>query len=259
MEAEQDRSVPSKLITDECLRDHYAYFDDDQLSAKVTRPLADLGWIELSGRSGRSSGGKAGTVTATKKLLDIPFDQVIPDFDAIIPADLRQKIDTPRDEIKRLLASDAKHDRGLGLELLALRMLIDLNLQPRSFRQRSKDTAYAELDLTAEGSSLLFSRWNWQCKCVTQRVPLSDVAKEVGLAIYSRSHVVALVTTSDFSREAIAYAKEITSATHLQFLFVNGAVIDAYLNRGSAVLLEHVAGNAADVMRQKRQQPIDPN
>lgn len=257
-EAEPDGSVPSSLITNECLRDHHAYFDDDQLSAKVTRPLAELGWIELSGRSGRSSGGKAGKVTATSKLLDIPFEQVVPDFEAIIPADLRQKIDTPRAEIKRLLASEAKQDRGLGLELLALRMLIDLNLQPRSFRQRSRDTAYAELDLTAEGVSLLFSRWNWQCKCVTQRVPLSDVAKEVGLAIYSRSHVVAMVTTSDFTSEATAYAKEITSATHLQFLFVTGKVIEAYLNRGPTVLLDHVAKNAAEVMLQKRRQPIDP-
>lgn len=258
VETELSHSVPSKLITDECLRDYRAYFRDDQLSAKVTRPLAELGWIELSGRSGRSSGGKAGTITAKPKLLEIPFQQVVPNFDAIVPADLRQKIDTPRVEIKRLLSSDSKNDRGLGLELLALRMLIDLNLQPRSFRQRSKETAYAELDLTAEGANLLFSRWNWQCKCVSSRVPLNDVAKEVGLAIYSKSHVVAMVTTSDFSREALAYAKEITSATHLQFLFITGSIIEAYLSKGPAVLLDHVSGNAAEVMRQKRHQPIDP-
>ena len=197
-------------------------------------------------------------MVATDKLLEIPVAEIVPDFDAVVPPDLRQKIHTPKSEIQLLLESDSKHDRGLGLELLALNMLMDLNLQPRSFRQRSKDTAYAELDLTAEGMNLIFSRWNWQCKNVSARVPLGDVAKEVGLAIYSKSHVVAMVTTSDFSREALAYAKEITSATHLQFLFVNGEMVDAYLQRGQSVLIDHVRANAASVMAIKRAQPIDP-
>lgn len=258
VEIEVDPAIPSKQITDECLREYPAYFDDDQLSAKVTRPLQIAGWVNLSGRSGRSSGGKAGIVTPTQKLLEIPIGQIVPDFDAVVPPDLREKMNLPRDEIRRLLSSSETFDRGLGLELLTLRMLVDLNLQPRSFRQRSKDTAYAELDLTAEGTSLVFSRWNWQCKCVTSRVPLGDVAKEVGLAIYSKSHVVAMVTTSSFSREALAYAREITSATHLQFLFITGDVIDAYLARGAPALLEHVTDNATEVMAIKRQQPIDP-
>lgn len=256
VEAEATHEVAARLITDECLRDYPTHFDDDQLSAKVTRPLEAAGWIEISGRSGRSSGGKAGNAKATDKLLAVPLEQIVPDFDAVVPADLRRRIDTPRDEIRRLLASESKNDRGLGLELLALRMLLDLNLQPRSFRQRARETAYAELDLTAEGVGLLFSRWNWQCKCVSERVPLGDVAKEVGLAIYSRSHVVAMVTTSDFSREALNYAREITRATHLQFVFINGTVIDAYLSRGPSSLVDFFMANASQVMKQKRQQAI---
>ena len=87
---------------------------------------------------------------------------------------------------------------------------------------------------------------------------MGDVAKEVGLAIYSRSHVVAMVTTSDFSREALKYAREITTSTHLQFVFITGALIERYLAGGPAVLLDHVTRNAAEVMVLKRQQPIDP-
>ena len=256
-ETETAATIPSKQITDECLRDYPAHFDDDQFSAKVTRPLEKAGWITLSGRSGKSSGGKAGIVSPTTKLLDIPINQIVPDFNAVVPADLRDKMNLPREEIQNLLKSDKKHDRGLGLELLTLRMLVDLNLQPRAFRLRSKDTAYAEIDLTAEGASLVFSRWNWQCKCVTGRVALGDVAKEVGLAIYSKSHVVAMVTTSSFSSQALAYAREITTATHLQFVFISGKIIDAYLERGAAVLLDHVTANAAEVMALKRAQPID--
>jgi hypothetical protein len=257
-EAEEGHAVPTKLVLDECLRDYRVHFDEDQASAKVLRPLEVDGWIKLAKRSSKASGGKSGVVQAAEKLLSIPINQIVPDFDSVIPADLRAKIDTPRKEILRLLRSAEKYDRGLGLELLALRMLIDLGLQPRSFRQRSRDTAYAELDLTAEGVNLLFSRWNLQCKCVSARVGLADVAKEVGLAIYSKSHVVTMVTTSDFSREALAYAREISLATHLQFLFVTGTVVEAYLSNGPTSLLDYVAQNAIQVMATKRSQQISP-
>lgn len=250
--------LPAKQIIDECLRDHRAHFDEDQIRAKVMKPLADAGWIDLPATASSGRGGKSGTVAPSSKLMSIPIEAVLPDFDQVVPADLRAKIDLPPAEVKRLLKSSQSFERGLGLELLALKMILDIGLEPRAFRLRSRDTAYAEVDLTAEGKNLLFSRWNFQCKCVRGRVGLGDVAKEVGLAIYSKAHVVAVVTTSDFSSEAIAYAREITSATHLQFLLVNGAVVRSYLDRGAGTLLDHVAANAASVMAQKRGQPIAP-
>ncbi|MCA1197846.1 restriction endonuclease [Sphingomonas sp. R647] len=258
-EANGGAEIPAKQIIDECLRDHRARFDEDQIRAKVIKPLADAGWLEVpvSGASG-GRGGKSGPIVPSAKLMSIPIESVLPDFDQIVPADLRAKIDLPRAEVRRLLESKQTYDRGLGLELLALKMILDIGLEPRAFRLRSRDTAYAEVDLTAEGKNLLFSRWNFQCKCVSGKVSLGDVAKEVGLAIYSKAHVVAVVTTSDFSSEAISYAREVSNATHLQFLLINGAVVRSYLDKGAAVLLDHVAANAASVMAQKRSQPIAP-
>ncbi len=250
--------LPAKQIIDECLRDHRGYFDEDQIRAKIVNPLAQAGWIELPQSRSAGRGGKSGTIAPTERLMGIPIEAVLPDFDQIIPADLRSKIDLPASEVKKLLSSKETYDRGLGLELLALKMILDIGIEPRAFRLRSRDTAYAEVDLTAEGKNLLFSRWNFQCKCVRSKVSLGDVAKEVGLAIYTKAHVVAVVTTSDFSSEAIAYAREITQTTHLQFLFINGAVVDRYLEKGASVLLDHVSKNAASVMAQKRSQPIAP-
>lgn len=250
--------MPAKLVIDECLRDHRARFDEDQIRAKVIKPLVDDGWLEVAATANTGRGGKSGNIRPSDKLMGIPIEAVLPDFDQVVPADLRAKIDLPASEINRLLKSEHTYDRGLGLELLALRMILDIGLEPRAFRLRSRETAYAEVDLTAEGKNLLFSRWNFQCKCVSSRVSLGDVAKEVGLAIYSKAHVVAVVTTSDFSSEAIAYANEITQATHLQFLFVNGAVVRNYLEKGPSSLLAHVASNAARVMSQKRNQAISP-
>ena len=250
--------IPAKQIIDECLREHRARFDEDQLRAKVIKPLLDDGWLEVPAAASAGRGGKSGTLTPSAKLMGIPIEAVLPDFEQIVPADLRSKIDLPRAEVQRLLDSNETYDRGLGLELLALKMILDIGLEPRAFRLRSRDTAYAEVDLTAEGKNLLFSRWNFQCKCVTGRVGLGDVAKEVGLAIYSKAHVVAVVTTSDFTSEAIAYTREITNATHLQFLLVNGTVVRSYLDKGPTVLLNHVLANAPSVMAQKRSQPIAP-
>lgn len=251
--------LQAKQIIDECLRDHRSRFDEDQIRAKVVKPLADAGWIEIpAGTAPSGRGGKSGPIKPSAKLMGIPIEAILPDFDQIVPADLRAKIDLPRGEVKRLLDSSHTYEKGLGLELLALKMILDIGLEPRAFRLRSRDTAHAEVDLTAEGKNLLFSRWNFQCKCVASKVSLGDVAKEVGLAIYSKAHVVAVVTTSDFSSEALAYAREVTATTHLQFLLVTGAIVRSYLDKGPGVLLGHVAANAASVMLQKRGQPIAP-
>lgn len=262
VESDPKSAMPTKRIIDECLRDHRARFDEDQVRAKVIRPLADAGWIEIvvspsAGAGGR--GGKSGSLRASAKLLGIPLAAVVPDFDQVVPADLRARIDLPREEVHRLLFSADKGERGLGLELLALRMILDMGLEPRAFRLRSRDTAHAEVDLTAEGKALLFSRWNFQCKNVAGNVALSDVAKEVGLAIYSRAHVVAVVTTGGFSSEALAYAREVTASTHLQFLLVPGTVVKDYLAKGPTALIDYVATNAASVMAQKRGQPLATN
>lgn len=251
--------IQAKQIIDECLRNHRHLFDEDQVRAKVLTPLAASGWIEIAARQGSGGrGGKSGMIKPSEKLMEIPIGSILPDFEQVVPSDLRAKIKLPYAEVKRLLESDQSYSRGLGLELLALKMIIDIGLEPRAFRLRSRDTAYAEVDLTAEGNNLLFSRWNFQCKCVGGNVTLGDVAKEVGLAIYAKAHVVAVVTTSDFSSEAISYAREISSATHLQFLLINGSTVKEYLQDGPAKLLTYVSNNAANVMRQKRGQSISP-
>ena len=201
VETSPSHEVPSKVVYDECLRDHKKLFKPGQLSNQVLKPLANEGWLKLKGVTGKSAGGKSGVVAATALLLGIPMSALLPDFEAVIPADLRAKINTPRDEIQGMLKSSKTYDRGLGLELLALRMIVDLGLNPRAFRLRAKESAYAELDIVAEGAHLTFSRWNVQCKCTKNNVSLGDIAKEVGLAIYTKAHVVAVVTTSGFSRE----------------------------------------------------------
>jgi hypothetical protein len=256
-EVQKTHAVPTKQVYDECLAEHPPLFDADQLQKKVVKPLEVDGWITVQRAKGKQ-GGKSGTVTADKKLMSIPITALLPDFDAAIPGDLKSKINTPLADIRKLLESSSKNDRGLGLELLALRMLIDLGLEPRGFRVRSSDTGGAEVDLIAEGRHLLFSRWTVQCKHTTSSVHLAAVAKEVGIAMFSRSHVVVMISTNTFTQQAKDFAKHITETTHLQFVFVDKAMIKSYLQSGAQTLHKYFRDNANLVMQLKRVQPVEP-
>lgn len=233
-------------------------FGTANFAKAVKEPLSAAGWIEISQKTGSGRGGKSGWVSGSKTLLAIPVEKVIANFDTSVPHDLRNKLQTPLHQIKTWLGSSDIHLGGLGLELLSLRIILDLRLQPRDFRQRGRDTAYAEVDVTAEGNHLLFSRWTFQCKRIheSKNVALADVAKEVGIAIYMKAHVIVMVSTGGFSRDALAYAQEISKATHLQFVFLNGDVIQDYLSRGPTALHAFFMQNAQAVMQGKRSQSV---
>ncbi len=250
---ENNENLSLKNIYDECLRVAPAWFNEDQMRKSIIDPLERDGWIEPS----KSQSGKGGSVKATEKLLKIPLDKILPHMFSEIPADISCHINKSLSEIMRLLQNnESKYDRGLGLELLALRMLLALALEPRGFRQRAKDTGFAEVDLLAEGRNLLFSRWVVQCKNLggSSKVQLSDVAKEVGIAVHQKAHVVMVVTTTDFTSEAQKYAEEVTGSTHLQFLLIPGTVVNKYLLHGDASLLQFIMDNASRVMEAKHKQ-----
>jgi hypothetical protein len=242
-----------------CLEHYPDVFRPAEFAKQIRDPLAAAGWIDVAGLAKGPQGGKSGMITGSPKLLAIPVQRFVPDFDAAVPADLKAKLLTPPEKIRADLRGSDTHLGGLALELLALRMVFDLGLDPRHFRLRSAKSAHAEVDLLAEGAHLMFSRWTVQCKRYTSsktKVQLGDVAKEVGIAVFSRAHVVVMVTTSDFTSSARKYAEEVSLSMPLQFLFIDGKVVDAYLKRGKDTLLEHARANAQRVMKLKRGQPL---
>lgn len=251
-----------KDILKECMSNRPELFDEAQFASKIRKPLVAGGWVITSGLAKGAHGGRSGQISGSKKLLDIPLTEVIPDFAQVVPSDLREKLNTPLEVLSKDLLSSNKHKAGLALELLALRMIMDLGLEPRNFRLRSAQTGYAEVDLIAEGSHLLFSRWTFQCKRYDRstgtKLALGDVAKEVGIAIYAKAHVIVMVTTTDFTDDAKKYALEVTRATHLQFVFINGKLINTYFKNGKSALLDHFQQNAKEVMATKRDQAL-PN
>jgi hypothetical protein len=174
-----------------------------------------------------------------------------------MPATLRVHLDTPLPKIREMLDDNDTSKKGLGLELLALRMVRDLGLEPRGFRERA-NAGGGEVDLLAEGANLLFSRWTIQCKNFKNaNVRHRDVAKEVGMAMHSKAHVVMVVSRSGFTDGARRMARELTETTQLQFVLVPGEVVDAYLKDGFERLLDFVQKNARQTMKLKQMQAED--
>ena len=131
---------------------------------------------------------------------------------------------TPLEDVNRDLDADDTHRKGIALELLALRLATDSGLTPLRFRLRAATTGGAEVDLIAEGAHLLFSRWLFQCKN-TRSVSLADLAKEVGMAVMLRAHVIVLVTTGRFAASVPTYATELMLANPLQVVLIDHTVL----------------------------------
>lgn len=218
---------------------------------QVINPLEEHGWLTSSGMQSK---GKSGTVAATDKLLELDIAVAQSLSTGLIPAELRKRLNTPLADIYRDLGSGTKNEQGLALELLALRLAYDVGLAPMGFRVRSADTGYAEVDLVAEGSHLLFSRWLFQCKATKGTVPLRDLAKEIGMATLLHAQVVVMVTRGKFSKDLVEHAQRAARNTHLQVILIDGDALERHRKGKSGVILDHLLDTAADTLRIKRRQ-----
>ena len=166
---------------------------------------------------------------------------------------MRAKLETPLDEVIGHLASEDTGVKGLALEVLAIRVAYELGLTPLRFRLRGRETAGAEVDLIAEGLHLHFSRWLFQCKN-TKTVHLSDLAKEIGMAVLLHAHVIVLVTTGRFARSVKEHADGLAQTTPLQTVLIDGDLVERYRRGGAASLVEHLRDTARATLSLKRVQ-----
>lgn len=246
------KAFPARDVLSQAKEEHGAIFREDQLAARVYAPLAAQGWIEHdSGKKGR--GGKSGDVRATQKLLDLDLGLAPVGNEWGIPPELSAKLDTPLKEVLADIASDDKNVKGVGLELLAVRIATDAGLRPMRFRLRAAETGGAEVDLIAEAVGLHFTRWLFQCKNKA-RVAVPDIAKEVGMAVLVRASVIVMVTTGEFAKTVRTFAQEIMEAENLQVILIDGKLLRRYRDGGLRALAAFLHLEAHAAMRIKRRQ-----
>jgi hypothetical protein len=249
--------IPAKTIIDAVVTEYGPIFErPDQLSASVLKPLAspENAWItHTTSSSGR--GGKSGFVSATPKLLEVEVDLLREGDGLVFPQDLIYKLRTQFDHVYEDLNSPDTYVKGVALELLALRMALDLTLVPIRLRERGLTTGGAEVDLIAEGAHLHFSRWLLQCKN-TASVGVAALAKEVGMAVLLKAHVVVMVTTGKFSASVHSYANELAATGSLQAVLVDGATLDSYRRSGPKALRGFFHDYAGETLALKRPQVV---
>lgn len=246
--------IPVKQVLDAAELEYGTLYRGGQTAKNVVKPLVDFGWIEVSleGSSGR--GGKSGSVTPAERLENLDLDVVQGFHVPPLPPDLRRQLGKPLDEIRRDLVNKDTFVAGVALELLALRMAIALGLAPTEMRKRDDKTGGGEVDLTAEGVHLHYSRWLFQCKNQKSAVTVGTLAKELGMAVLLRAHVIVIATTGRFADTVAEYARQTAETTLMQVVLVDGAIVRSFLVSGDSALKDHFRRSAADTVAIKRPQ-----
>jgi site-specific DNA-methyltransferase (cytosine-N4-specific) len=150
-------------------------------------------------------------------------------------AELRPLLRKPLNEILAELKHSDKHVRGLALEALAFKLMRLIDLTYVYTRLRGAQTGGAEVDVIFEGTRLVFSRWQTQCKN-TDAISLDDVAKEVGLTHLLKSNVIVMVTTGEIGTEARKYANRVMQESNLCIVMINGADIQSIEQSPAAIV-----------------------
>ena len=249
--------LPVRRIKDRCEIDYGRnVFPEGHLRRIVIDPLVSNGWIEAQG-TGSGRGGDSGTVRALPQLIDIKIPLPINNVSSI-PIDLRDKLAKPLDDIFSDLNSTDTYVKGIALELLSLRIARDIGLFPVCFRERSKKTQGAEVDIIANGVHLHYSRWLIQCKN-TSNVHVSDIAKEVGMAVVLKAQVITIVTTGKIGATVRQYADGLASSSAFQAILIDGEMLKKYRNKGAEVIIDYLRNNAFKVLKQKESQILEYN
>jgi site-specific DNA-methyltransferase (cytosine-N4-specific) len=197
-------------------------FNEKALPKTVLYPLRELGYIELQrGTVSPGRGAKPFLVSLTGKTQHELVTPVLECLEQQTRPEIRPLLRKPLNEILAELPSGSRRTKGLALEALAFYLMRLVDLRYVATRLRGDATGGAEVDLIFEGTRLMFSRWQIQCKN-TKAVSADDVAKEVGLTVQMKSNVIVVVSTGSVGAGARQYAQDVMRATNLQVVLLDG-------------------------------------
>ncbi len=211
-------------------------FNEKNLPKMVLYPLEQAGFIALErGTKQDGRGAKPFVVRPTEKLVAEVVEPLLDQLGEQVGAGLRPLLRKPFDDILQELTVEDRHIRGLALEALAFKLMRLIDLTYVATRLRGAATGGAEVDLIFEGSRLVFSRWQVQCKN-TARVALDDVAKEVGLTHTLKSNVIVIVSTGEIGPEARGYANRVMRDSNLCIVMMDGHDLETIVGNPTTLI-----------------------
>ena len=258
----------SKLVTDQSeslkVTDVMEYARDlfnlkvrgDQWRSKLILPLTEAGWITLESAGTIGRGAKSGKIKPTEVFKSSYLAPLLLQQGSEMPPELRKGLNRPLSDILTEMASEDTFIKGTALEHLAGRITQLLDLKPKHLRLKSSMTGGTEVDLIAESTRLMFSRWQVQCKN-TKLLASDDVAKEVGIAVSLRSQVILMVTTGRAGPVVYQYSRQINETTAMQVIVLDGEDLNRVAEDPSAAgitLTKILDSRAEQVMQHKARQ-----
>ena len=193
-------------------------FPEGGLPQSTLFALRDAGLITCQ-KTTQGQGAKPYLVSPTDKLRNKYLEPIFMAIENSAGMQYRKLIRMPYEEILKGLESESKHTKGIALEALCFYIGRLIGLDFVKWRLRSSETGGAELDVIMEGASLIFSRWQIQCKN-SKQATLEDIAKEIGIAQLIRTNVIMIVTTGRIGEKAKSFAQSVMRDTNYQIILL---------------------------------------
>ena len=191
----------------------------------IIEPLVKLKLIATQ-KATTGRGAKPNPVCLTQKSTDELVGQLIAtiaDLTGLSHTELNRSFE---DVINDLTNPD-KHIKGKALELLAIWMIRLTGLRFTKWRLLSEQTTGGgEVDVLAASDRFVYSRWQIQCKN-TKKVDVEVLAKEIGITFVTGADIVMVVTTGQFTRNALQYASRMMEVSRYYMILLQKEDIEA--------------------------------
>jgi len=174
----------------------------------ILEPLEQLGLIEThkttTGRGAKPHDVKL-TEKGTNEVLK-PLIDTLSKLTELTSSELNRSFES----VVADLTSNDKHIKGIALELFGVWIIRLLGLRFSAWRLRHyQSTGGGEIDVMAASDKIVYSRWQIQCKNQKSNVDVDVIAKEVGLTFLTNADIIMVITTSQFSKDAVNYANQV--------------------------------------------------
>ncbi|MCL4876210.1 MAG: restriction endonuclease [Anaerolineae bacterium] len=191
----------------------------------ILEPLEVLGLIETR-KVTTGRGAKPHEVKLTEKGQTEILHPIIENL-ASLSELTSSEVDRPFEEVVAELSHLDKHVKGKALEIFAVWIIRLLGLRFSHWRLKSyQATGGGEVDVIAASDKIVYSRWQIQCKNMRSAVDIDVIAKEVGLTFMTKADVVMVITTSQFTRNAVNFANQVTDNSRYYVILLEKEDID---------------------------------
>ncbi|WP_191967097.1 MULTISPECIES: restriction endonuclease [Haloferax] len=213
------KPMPNSIVADIAENAYGVSIPKKSIVKDVLKPLQDSGYIEYVNPSNVS--GKPNLVKTTDQFEN---DVLVPLLD-----DVSERVGIPRhiirktfEEVYEEMDADSKHEKGLALEVLGVKLGRLLGLEFEGWHVRGRSTGGAEVDVIMDSTDVSFSRWQIQCKNTESNLRTSHVKEEVGVARMLQSNVILMVARSGVASDARQYASRVMYRDNLTIMFISG-------------------------------------